>query len=243
MQFGYYTDNNIPRLKYKDEFVRYKTNSSGYRCPEWSPLPEGKKNVVILGCSHTYGVGLEEKQVWVDQLYNLVDRTRLRFWNLGSPGASGDHVVRVLYSTEKVLFPKIIIVCWPLWNRRERIEKNPINLTSNNEFLKLENDLTDKSNFFKNLFFVEKFAEKVGAKTFHCFADKDKDKINLTNINVYHKESLKSCWPEWSKIRTEKEKRVVTQTASVAKDGFHYGIEHHTAFAQQLYNEFKLKLK
>jgi hypothetical protein len=87
------------------------------------PLPEGKKNVVILGCSHTFGEGLEENDVWVNQLYEKVDQKRLRFWNLRSTRCfSADKVVRILYATEKVLFPKIIIVCWPVWSRRERLE-------------------------------------------------------------------------------------------------------------------------
>jgi hypothetical protein len=241
MQYGHYSDSNIPILDYKDEFVDYKTNSVGYRCPEWAPLPVGKKNVVILGCSHTFGVGLEETEVWVDQLYSRVDQTRLRFWNLGSPGASGDKIVRILYGTEKILFPKLIIVCWPLWSRRERLANKVENLVSNDSRLKFENEETDLNNFLKNVFFVEKFAEKIDAKTFHCFADFNIH--SMPTVNVFDKTSLKHCWPEWSKLTFETEKRIPIDWPSRAKDGVHYGAEHHKKFAELFYDYFKSKLK
>ena len=43
MKFGYYSDKELP----KSVALDYKTNSHGYRCPEFN-VPDGKKNVVIL---------------------------------------------------------------------------------------------------------------------------------------------------------------------------------------------------
>ena len=243
MKYGYYSDKDIPKSVALDSTptASYKINSYGYRCAEWNPLPEGKKNVVILGCSHTYGVGLEDKELWVNQLYNLVDQKRLRFWNLGHPGVSADKLVRILYGSEKILFPKIIIVCWPAWNRRERLDVYPQSLTSNNDLLKNENEHTDRNNFLKNVFFVEKFAEKVQAKVLHCFAQ---DVYEIPNAdNVFSKTSIKLCWPEWSKMTFEHEKRIRTTEPSLARDGVHYGVEHHKKFAELFYNHFKSKLK
>ena len=51
MKFGYYADRELPE--------------GNYRCPSWNPMPSGKKNVVVLGCSHTYGEGLEDNEHWV----------------------------------------------------------------------------------------------------------------------------------------------------------------------------------
>ena len=48
-------------------------------------------------------------------------------------------------------------------------------------------------------FFVEKFAEKIEAKTFHCFADFNIH--NISNVNVLNTTSLKHSWPEWSKLK------------------------------------------
>ena len=236
MKYGHYSDNEIPKFENKG----YQTNSHGYRCPEWTPLPVGKKNVVVLGCSHTFGEGLEAGEVWVDHLYKQVNQRLFRFWNLGVPGASADLITRILYSTEKILFPKVIIVCWPAFSRRERLEQNTSNLTNTAPSLVLENEHTDQNNFLKNVFFVEKFAEKNSAKVFHCFAE---ETYNLQSNHVYHGKSLKNCWPVWSKIRRNHEERIFVSEPSFARDGVHYGVEHHTTFANLLYNHFKTKLK
>jgi hypothetical protein len=243
MKYGHYSDNEIPNHKSTDRYNEqngYITNSHGYRCAEWRPMPDGKKNVIVLGCSHTFGEGLDEGEVWVDQLASKTDLKELRWWNLGQPGASADFIVRTLYATEKVLFPKIIIICWPEWSRRERLENLPINLTSDNKLLKTETDVTDKNNFLKNIFFAEKFAEKQGAKIFHCFAH---DVYELNSATVYKDTSLKSCWPEWDSHHLPNAKREQITTPSLAKDGVHYGVEHHRVFAEKFYNRFKSKLK
>jgi hypothetical protein len=236
MKYGYYSDDEIPTQLNPG----YAVNSAGYRCAEWRPMPDGKKNVVVLGCSHTFGEGLDEGEVWVDQLYTLVNQRLLRFWNLGSPGASADKIVRILYATEKVLSPKIVIVCWPERSRRERLDSLTKNLTSDNELLKTETDQTDQQTFLKNVFFAEKFAEKQGAKIFHCFAH---DVYELNGSNILQESSLKSCWPTWSAIRKEQHKRIFISEPSLARDGIHYGVEHHRVFAENFYNKFKSKLK
>jgi hypothetical protein len=243
MKYGHYSDDEIPNHKSTDRYNKqngYITNSHGYRCAEWQPLPNGKKNVVVLGCSHTFGEGLDDGEVWVDQLAAKTDLRALRWWNLGQPGSSGDKIVRILYATEKVLFPKIIIICWPEWSRRERLENLPINLTSDNKLLKTETDETDRNNFLKNVFLAEKFAEQQNAKLFHCFAH---DIYEVNSTNVFKDTSLRSCWPEWDRHHLPAAKRKHITTFSLAKDGIHYGVEHHRVFAEKFYNRFKSKLK
>tara|TARA_E500000178_G_C17035593_1_gene763194 strand:+ start:5878 stop:6606 length:729 start_codon:yes stop_codon:yes gene_type:complete len=242
MKHGFYSDQEIPKsiAKHRKPIADYKTNSHGYRCPEWTPLPVGKKNVVILGCSHTFGEGLNDGEVWVDKLYNKIDKSRLRFWNLAQPGASADKVVRILYGCEKVLFPKIIIVCWPLWSRRERLDGYAQSLMSYDEKLKNENEHTDSNNFLKNVFFVEKFAEKTDATVFHCFAQ---DAYPIQGVNAYDQTTIKKCWPVWSKQKSNHKDRIRIDTPSLAKDGMHYGVEHHERFAELFYNHFRSKLK
>jgi hypothetical protein len=264
MKYGYYADNEIPKSIADNERYRkqYKLNKQGYRCPEFSPLPEGGKNVVVLGCSHTFGEGLEDDEVWISQLEKLyyskknnTTLTNLRFWNLGHPGASHDLCVRILYGIEKILFPKIIIICWPIQSRRERLDKEPINLTGDNPLLKFENRWTDYNNFLKCLFQIEKFATYNNAKTFHCFADESlnptdytsdydkKDNVRKNNLNILTNPNLKTCWPEWDRHIAKGAKREHISEPNLAKDGIHYGPEHHKTFANLFYNTFKTKLK
>ena len=237
MEIGFYSDKDLPKF---DPVEGYKTNSYGYRCREFRPLPDGGKNVVVLGCSHTFGEGLEENETWIDQVAKQSSKI-LRWWNLGQPGASADLMIRILYGSEKVLFPKIIIACWPAWSRRERLDLHPKNLTSDDLLLKTENINTDRNNFLKNVFLLEKFAEKNNAKTFHCFAQDAYELDN--NLQVLKDCTIKNCWPEWDQHHLSDAKRDIITTPSLARDGVHYGAEHHQVFAQKFYKRFNSKLR
>ncbi len=246
MKFGHYTDHGIPNHKDHAIYTEdngYITNSHGYRCPEWSPMPDGKKNVVVLGCSHTFGEGNAENEHWVHFLSkHNVDI--LRYWNLGIPGASADLIVRILYGTQRLINPDIVIVCWPAWSRRERLldfDKAPmhqLNLTSGDPMLKFENDDTDRQNFLKNVFFLEKFAQQNRSKTFHCFAQ-DSYHEHIKGLNVLEDYTIKNCWPYWDKF----EQRVQYNEPSLAKDGKHFGVEHHERFAELFLEKFNRKLR
>ena len=237
MKHGYYADDELPKF---DPVKGYKTNSLGYRCPEFRPLPDGGKNVVVLGCSHTFGEGLEENETWSSQVAKDSNKI-LRWWNLAQPGASADLMIRILYGTEKVLFPKIIVACWPAQSRRERLELYPQNLTSNNPLLKTENNTTDRNNFLKNVFLLEKFAEKNQAKTFHCFAE-DVYEVDNT-LQVLKNYTIKNCWPEWDQHHLPNAKKNIITTPNLARDGVHYGAEHHAVFARLFLKRFNTKLR
>jgi hypothetical protein len=111
-------------------------------------------------------------------------------------------------------------------------------MMSYDEELKNETDETDRNNFLKNVFFVEKYAEKNNAKTFHCFAQ-DSYQEHIKGLNVLEEYTIKNCWPYWDKF----EQRVPYNTASLAADGQHYGVEHHERFAQLFLERFGPKLK
>ncbi len=225
MKHGYYADDELPKSVALDRegLKNYHLNSYGYRCPEFRPLPDGGKNVVVLGCSHTFGEGLNEDETWVSQVAKESNKI-LRWWNLGQPGASADKIIRILYATEKVLFPKIIIVCWPLWSRRERLHSYPHSLMSYDPLLKTEND-----------------NKKNQAKTFHCFAQ-DAYKLD-NNLQVLKDYTIKNCWPEWDRHHLPDAKRDIIKTPSLARDGVHYGAEHHQVFARLFLERFKSKLR
>jgi len=225
MKFGHYSDNELPQ------------SDHGYRCASWDAVPDGKKNVVVLGCSHTWGVGLHDDQHWVHYLSNH-NTDRLRYWNLGQPGASADLMVRILYGCEKTINPNIIIACWPLWTRRERLLDTPESLTGDAAELGMENEVTDKNNFLKNVFLLEKYAQKNRCVTFHCFAEYSYEE-HIAGLNVLKKHTLRNCWPHWDKF----EQRVAHDKPDLASDGKHFGEQHHKRFAELFLNYFGKKLK
>jgi len=239
MKFGYYDDRGLPESSgiNKPPLTDYKTNSHGYRCPEWEPMPDGKKNVVVLGCSHTFGQGNADNEHWVHHV-SQHNTKRFRYWNLGQPGASADKIVRILYGCEKLIFPRIVIVCWPAWSRRERLGKYAESLTSNATQLSVENDATDKNNFLKNVFFVEKYAEKNNCKVFHCFAQNSYQE-HIKGLSTLEDYTLQNCWPYWNKFTA----RDLLTVPSLASDGVHFGAEHHERFAKLFLEKFGNKLK
>ena len=239
MKFGHYADRELPESVgiNKPPLMDYKTNSHGYRCPEWEPMPDGKKNVVVLGCSHTFGQGNADNEHWVHFL-SQHNTERLRYWNLGQPGCSADKIVRILYGCEKLIDPRIVIVCWPAWSRRERLGKYAESLTSDATQLSVENDATDKNNFLKNVFFVEKYAEQNNCKVFHCFAQ-DSYEEHIKDCTVLGEYTLKNCWPYWDKFTA----RDLHTEPSLASDSVHYGVKHHERFAKLFLEKFSVKLK
>ena len=238
MKFGHFNDKALPdMLSSVSELPElYKLNSFGYRCPEWSPMPHGKKNVVILGCSHTFGQGLAEDEHWVHFLskHNTV---RLRYWNLAQPGASGDKIVRTLYGSEKIIDPNIVIVCWPDWSRRERYGEDTTDMQGSNQQLKYEDDETDLQNFLKNVFFVEKYAEWKNCMTFHCFASASYHE-HIPDLKALKEHTLMNCYPWWETYLQRE-----LQSDSVARDGQHCGIKHHERFAELFLKQFGSKLR
>ena len=238
MKFGHFNDKGLPKgfgNKHPDG-AQYTLNSFGYRCPEWTPMPDGKKNVVILGCSHTFGQGLNDDEHWV-HFVSQHNTVRCRYWNLAQPGSSGDKIVRTLYGSEKLIYPSIVVVCWPSWSRRERLETGVMNLSGGHETLKHETDETDRNNFLKNVFFVEKYGEKNNSKVFHCFAQEPYHE-HIDSSNVLKEQTIMNCWPWWDKVQQRE-----LQSNSVARDGQHYGIKHHERFAELFLNCFGHKLK
>jgi len=229
MKYGQYSDNDLKTFE-----------QWPFRCPSWDPMPDGKKNVVILGCSHTYGVGLEPNETWA-HIVSQHNTKQLRYWNLGQPGISPEGCVRILYSCEKVINPNIIIVCWPDISRRERLTNEvALNLLGKDESLKYEDNETDMNNFLKSVFFLEKYAEKNSCETFHCFADWYKDfRDERLRPRLLETHTLKNCWPYWNSV----DARDFHPEPSRARDGMHYGIDNHKRFAALFLERFGPKLK
>lgn len=65
---------------------------------------------IALGCSHTYGVGVEQHHAWP----NLLGAK-----NLGIPGSSADHIARNINSYLDLYQPTTVYVLWPDWTRFE----------------------------------------------------------------------------------------------------------------------------
>jgi len=74
-----------------------------------------ESNKITFGCSHTWGVGVEENETWS---YLLNAR------NYGQGGCSSDFIVRTAPTILDQLTPEIVYVLWPDWTRFEIVVNN-----------------------------------------------------------------------------------------------------------------------
>jgi hypothetical protein len=89
----------------------YKKNSMGYRNNEFLK----KENMVVAGCSFTYGLGLSEELTWADILANKIDE---KYVNLAHPGLSIEQsIINVISYCEKFGNPKYIFCLFPPLHR------------------------------------------------------------------------------------------------------------------------------
>lgn len=98
--------------------VSYKLNSYGYRGKEFKETAD----IMTLGCSFTFGVGLPEEKMWANILANKLEMSLV---NLGFPGDSTMGQIRKAFSYfKKFGNPKIIVCLFPLNRIEMPIDEN-----------------------------------------------------------------------------------------------------------------------
>lgn len=99
-----------------DRVIEYKFNSHGFRSEEFTDDP----NIMFLGCSHTFGIGLPAEDRWTDHVAAALN---LKCYNLGIPGGSTDGAFRLCYGWIDKLKPKIVIFRKPPGIRIEMVDE------------------------------------------------------------------------------------------------------------------------
>ena len=89
----------------------YKFNSHSFRCDEF--IEQSDLPILFLGCSNTFGIGLELENTWPYVLLNEIKNytgKKIPLWNLAIPGSSIDEQALVLEYYVDQLKPKIILL-------------------------------------------------------------------------------------------------------------------------------------
>lgn len=109
-----------PKSEYNTPWLySYKRNSFGFRSSEFSDDIE----LLTLGCSHTYGVGMPLEFTWPHLASELIGLKN--YANLAMPGASIFFQVRLLANyIKKYGTPKIVLANFPDLNRYETVDDN-----------------------------------------------------------------------------------------------------------------------
>lgn len=102
------------KLGWTDSNIKYRFNKWGFRHD--GDFVENKNSIVFLGCSMTFGVGVNYEQAWP---YHVAKELGLDCINLGQPGTGLNASYRVAKLWLPVIKPAVVLWFSPSPHRRE----------------------------------------------------------------------------------------------------------------------------
>lgn len=210
---------------YNKNNVNYTFNRYGYRGDD--PNLPADFTVLVSGDSHSFGIGLDDEEVWTHQFKLLLQKQypKCKIVNLSCPGGSNDWVSRSITCAVDTIKPDLVIPCFTYPNRREAIWDsgylwqlntsvpfNPVQ-TEYEEFqswFMTVNEHTDYYNLVKNQKLVQKTCRDYG----------------LIETQIYRMRTIQRQLGSIHKI------------VDVARDIQHFGPRVHKQFAKEMYNTF-----
>jgi len=150
----------------------YHINRYGYRVsPKEETWTKDQDNIMFVGCSHTFGIGVDWKDTFVAK---IGEHLNTNIMNLGSPGGSLDLSYRLASLWVPYIKPKKLFLYTPPWPRIELIVNRDNdyttfyalshrNLDRHPEWSHLETLFTGENLMFnmdKNIKAIEKVAEE-----------------------------------------------------------------------------------
>jgi len=198
--------------------VYYDLNDLGYRCPPFDTIDHSKMQIIQLGCSFTFGMGLGEEHHWGHYLKYKFDKNTSQIWNLSVPGWSNDAIVRTASNFIEKIKPSIIFVQWTFFNRREYVKEDNHTyriVTNSHSNYPHDNGYEAHKGFFNmhNEYYDQ-----------YCF---DKNLAFMYNLTKAHNVIF-----IWEKITN-------FPTIDISRDRHHPGSKSHKEFANLMYKHYK----
>lgn len=249
----------------KNTGITYNLNSNYFRSEEFITNHKGK-HILFVGCSNTFGEGIEYEKVWSHRLYQKIKENEelSGYFNLGSCGGSiFEALINVNRYIKKYSFPDVIFLLLPEIERDVRYFCYPeISLTSIISELYNQFELLCKTNNTK-LFATtwlnideESLAKKYSTPK-KLFQVRTKDNFyatdgfykNLSNIDPYAEMRQLEKNSLTFKILSEKDiaqdmydyslQNKESENLFVAADvGKHHGEAFHYAWFKHLYGRY-----
>ena len=104
----------LEELGWTDSNVKYRFNEYGYR--HQGAFVENRNSIVFLGCSLTFGIGINYEQTWP---YYVAEELGLDCINLAQPGTGINASYRAAKMWLPVIKPKVVMFYVPDPHRRE----------------------------------------------------------------------------------------------------------------------------
>jgi hypothetical protein len=219
--------------------IEYKFNSYGYRGSEFDKIADNK--VLVVGCSHTLGIGLPYDQTWPYIFTEMLKQEHpgsFVLWNLGMFGESNDYIARILNCAVEKLNPSVVIVLFTGFSRREYFDvfgkRHPLGPWPPNtcnrylteiadSYFKLQSDYSDYMNFMTNYSLIEKTLHTRQIRWLFSFPSDESEKAEYILPFV---DSSKCIRPYLERFDS-------------ARDDMHYGRISNTIFAGRIYTLYK----
>lgn len=195
--------NDISHFGYRDTAISHDEygqkitlNSDGYRSPEF----KNNIDILALGCSMTFGVGVNQQAVWPAI---LSEKINLEYNNLSETGAAPMHIILNAFKyMEKYGNPKNIIAVFPDFNRY-RIPLDGKVFKQN-----------DKTNIIADGFVNHKKPKyfKLPIDPDNIFTDSYTEYLNFAFIKMLEQycnaNKIKLIWTSWIKL-TKVDKKIL----------------------------------
>jgi hypothetical protein len=230
--------NNFNVLIKEEEF-----NSLGYRSDEFIKNHE-KEHILFVGCSVTYGVGLEKEKTWSDILYKKINQEKETsgYFNLSAPGTSMfDQIFNIFKYFKEFGHPKHLFFNIPEALRFYHIENNII-----------FNAIYDKSEYdmllflgYQYYFMLDLYCKKNNINLY-CFSNSNAERklsfdlILSQNFDTYYAHIQKD---RWNATLEYHENNPEDEYWMKAKDNKHNGTGAHFYWANWMYKKYKEREK
>lgn len=89
---------NSGKVKYK---INYQTDKYGRRLTGFENVPDARMNIIFMGCSYTFGEGVETNDTLPAQVGKILPKARV--YNIGVPGSSLPGRLSVLIKSPQLL--------------------------------------------------------------------------------------------------------------------------------------------
>ena len=111
-----------------DERSMYKLNKHCFRADDFkSTRHSKKKKIMFAGCSHTFGIGVDQHETYADIICKEYDAVN---WNIGAGGIGNETIVlNITQMIDNGYIPDILYVQWSYLHRQLMITDNDIHST------------------------------------------------------------------------------------------------------------------
>ena len=203
---------------YRNVKVKYNLNSFGYRTKEFDQI-DWKNSIVMFGCSHVFGTGVEEQYTISVLLEQLIG---IPVINLAVDGGSNQIMFHnSLILSEKYPSPKAIIYFWTSFGRffiysSDKIESHHIN-TNTNQYKNLAGYANTRNLVISNLMWIK------------CIRNIWKNKTEIYELTFFN---------HVSKILNDNCEHLFAD--NLARDCGHQGNFNNIVIAEKLKSKIKL---